>query len=247
MTLGMLPPSATDTSLKKGESSWGVYGLQKALNFANQAGLTTDGVFGMLTESAVGSWQRRMSLTIDGIAGPKTQQSVSLFLCEAVLIADIPRGLPRGIVEGEGGYYFGAVNWMSAHGVDCGIVQERVGGPPFALDNLRHAFDAPKSLAAALIILRERAATEYATYAWASVSWERQLRCGIMAHNWPAGALSIAKTGRCSNPDSTEGWWPDGLQFPDGALVRTRWEWCQWYAMGGPHGPARIPRYVVSW
>jgi hypothetical protein len=246
MTLPAEPPRSIDTALKTGDSGWAVFGLQKCLNFVNGSTLVADGAFGTVTEGAVASYQKRMSLLADGIAGPKTQLAACQHLCAVTFINGAPNGLGLGMVEGEGGYYFGAVNWGVTGGVDCGVVQERVVGPPFSSVNLRHAFNAPESLKGALITVTERA-KGYAVHSWAKFSWERQLRCAIMAHNWPVAALSIAKTGKCPHPDSTDGWWPRTLEFPDGTLVRTRWDWCQWYAMGGPHGEARIPRYVTRW
>jgi hypothetical protein len=68
-----------------------------------------------------------------------------------------------------------------------------------------------------------------------------------MAHNWPAGAATIAKTGKCSSPDAPCTWSPPSARFPDGTPVRTRWDWCQFYAMSGPHGEGAVTKYVTDW
>jgi hypothetical protein len=46
------------------------------LNSKNSAGLTVDGYFGTLTETAVKKWQSEKSLTADGIVGPLTWMSL---------------------------------------------------------------------------------------------------------------------------------------------------------------------------
>lgn len=248
------PPERADSSLIRGDVGWSVYGLQLALNRVQQSVLVGDGDFGPATELAVKTYQRHANLEVDGNAGPATQFALEQDVIRSVALPGIPVGLAKGIVEGEGGPLFGSVNWSSFardQGVDCGIVQEHClevswGDNIAEVGSLRHAFHPARSLVSALQSVLARA-DQFSDHAWAKVSRERALRCAIMAHNWPVGALAIAKTGKCPSPDSVDGWWPVTLRFPDGAPVRTRWEFCQWYAMGGPHGPARIPKYVTSW
>ena len=38
------------------------------------------------------------------------------------------------------------------------------------------------------------------------------------------------------------------VKFPDGASSsETRIEWCEFYALAGPHGEARMAKYVERW
>jgi peptidoglycan hydrolase-like protein with peptidoglycan-binding domain len=53
-----------------------VVDLQCMLNRKNSAGLTVDGYFGSLTETAVQNWQSKNYLTVDGIVGPQTWTSL---------------------------------------------------------------------------------------------------------------------------------------------------------------------------
>jgi len=53
--------------------------LQSMLNCKNSAGLTADGYFGTLTETAVKNWQTKYALSVDGIVGTNTWNS----LCSA--------------------------------------------------------------------------------------------------------------------------------------------------------------------
>lgn len=58
--------------LAAGQKSNEVVALQNALNAALDCGLVLDGIFGSKTQTAVRQFQRRLGLTVDGIAGPKT-------------------------------------------------------------------------------------------------------------------------------------------------------------------------------
>lgn len=59
----------TIPTLKRGDKSWYVGGLQRALNIVTERGLKEDGDFGEATEQAVRDFQRFFGLTVDGIAG----------------------------------------------------------------------------------------------------------------------------------------------------------------------------------
>lgn len=61
---------------REGSSDSTVVALQQQLN-ANGAHLTVDGSFGPLTAAAIRSYQRSHRLSVDGIAGPQTWQSLA--------------------------------------------------------------------------------------------------------------------------------------------------------------------------
>jgi peptidoglycan hydrolase-like protein with peptidoglycan-binding domain len=58
-------------TLRRGDTGLVVKILQKLLN-AYGYKLKVDGSFGPITEAAVKDFQKKYSLTVDGIAGPKT-------------------------------------------------------------------------------------------------------------------------------------------------------------------------------
>lgn len=258
----MLPTEPNRTrpvSIKFGASGWPVFGLQVGLNRFG-ATLAADGDFGRLTEVALKDFQAKQGLTSDGIAGPATQRVMAGRIASRVdsAMATLPDGLALSLIEGESGYYLGAVNWDVAGGVDCGLVQRRVYGPPYDVESLVHAYHPQESAREALEELKARAdgfrsSTWVASGALEAIRSERAIRCALMAHNWPVGARDIARTGKCVQPDAPCTWVKrnaDGtskVRFPDGVRVETRWQWCQFYAMGGTHGVARMAQYVTRW
>lgn len=268
MTLVTLPNRTTPASLKRGSSGWPVYGLQSGLRaLSGSSALTADGAFGPNTEKVVKDFQRmHRPLTVDGIAGPATQEELALAVLKALDIIQLPAGLPQSLMEGEGAYKFGAVNWSVAGGVDCGLMQHRV-FEPFTQSALLDAYNAPVAIMDACNDLRDRAygnptrkipgflISPYVKSLPTAQRKEMALRLALMAHNWPeaGGASFIALHGKCSSPDAPASWLPRDdngnlvVRFPDGKLVVTRWEWCQFYAFGGSHGPARMAKYVKVW
>lgn len=234
--------------IRRGDDGWRVYALQTGLN----SGLAFDGVFGLATEAAVKQFQQQHKLAVDGVAGPVTQRRILVLEGHATAraVTGIPDGLMRGFAEGEGANLLAATNWTVPGGVDCGCMQIRAYGPPFERAVLRTAFDPGEAMrhSAQQLITR---AQEFEIAAWVRRQGagrrEWSLRCAVLAHNWPAGAAAVARTGTCSSPDAPASWVPAGARFPDGAPVRTRREWCQFYALGGPHGDGAITRYVTGW
>jgi hypothetical protein len=212
--------------IKEGENGWRPYALQIDLDELGYA-LEADGAFGAATKKAVAAFQKATKLTADGIAGPATQAKVLALLGSRVHedLPTVPDGLMRGFAEGEGANVLAATNWTVSGGVDCGSMQYRVFGPPYSAGRMEFAFDGLAAMKSAGLAKR----------------------IAIMAHNWPAGAQSIAGKGTCSSPTAPATWVAASTKFPDGAPVRTRQEWCEFYAMGGRHGEASIPKYVKSW
>lgn len=260
------PPIATlaNAPLKKGADGWSVFALQGALNTVLSAGLTQDGAFGPATDTAVRRAQERFHLVVDGIAGPATKAALVPGVCDSIQSAlpGMPLGLARNFARGEGGDNPAAVNWSVPGGVDCGLFQLRVFGPPYNQASLMSAFSPRKAgIDAGSAFLDRR--DDYLDDAWVGSSHERAGRCAVMGHNWPAGAATIARTGKCSSPDieatwarildrngnpildSTDGGRPKHVRWPDGTVVWSRWQWCQFYAMGGAHGEGVMTKGVV--
>ncbi len=67
-----------DGILGPGETGQDVVTLQKALNQAINAGLTTDGDYGPGTERAVREFQQKNGLTVTGVAGPETLKALGI-------------------------------------------------------------------------------------------------------------------------------------------------------------------------
>jgi hypothetical protein len=251
------PPTVAESiaPLRLGSTGWPVFALQVGINDdAARRVLEPDGDFGPGTNAGTKAFQLAHGLTADGIAGPATRSALTTAVCARIDAARpaCPHGLMRNMARGEGGDNPGAVNWQVVGGVDCGLYQLRVFGPPFVEGLLRAAFRPVDSgLTAADAFLSRR--TSLAGKAWTGGSRERAGRCALMAHNWPTagGADYIAEHGRCSNPDGKCTWLPRDVagvslvHFTDGSRVETRWDWCQFYAMGGAHGEASLARGVV--
>lgn len=243
MTLPSEPNRSTPVSLRRGDTGWPVYALQRGLS------IEADGIFGPATETAVFEYQRLVKLGADGIAGPMTQATIARSVDSATHAAhpSLPAGLLRGFAEVEGGNNLGAVNWSVAGGVDCGIVQIRVYGPPYDLGAMRSAYTPAAAMERVAADFLARA-DQYRALAYASThSWEFTKRCAALAWNWPFAAEAYARNGRLPDPDRVATWIPLGLRFSDGTLVRTWRDWAQFYALGGPHGEGRVTAYVSSW
>lgn len=90
-------------TLRMGDGGWDVVALQYALGLK-----APNGHFGETTLSRVIAAQRRLHLTDDGLVGPLTQRELCLeILWPLQLQYGTPRGLSRGMIEGESGYLLG--------------------------------------------------------------------------------------------------------------------------------------------
>lgn len=268
MTLPSTPPhyaswAALVAPIRPGETGWRPFALQKALNSirqvaieAGQAGdwkrLEPDGIFGPATGVALKAYQLARFLKADAIAGAATQAKLLTDLGHRTheLAPGLPDGLMRGFAEAEGANMLAATNWSVAGGVDCGPMQIRVPGPPYDAKRMQGAFDPLNAMLQSATTLLGRAGT-FNNLAWVAKQGKRRkewsLRLAVMAHNWPAGAEAIAKNGSVPRPTERATWAPASAKFPDGTPVRTRAEWCQFYALGGPHGEGSVTKYVSSW
>ena len=68
-------PTATDPTLRQGDSGAAVSELQQLLN-AKGINITVDGVFGNATRAAVVQFQQQNGLVVDGIVGTQTWQAL---------------------------------------------------------------------------------------------------------------------------------------------------------------------------
>ena len=68
-------PTATDLTLRQGDSGAAVSELQQLLN-AKGINITVDGVFGNATRAAVVQFQQQNGLVVDGIVGTQTWQAL---------------------------------------------------------------------------------------------------------------------------------------------------------------------------
>lgn len=235
MSLPSQPPkyeswSDLFSSIKKGETGWRVYALQKGLR------VTPDGAFGPVTENAVQSFQSSHKLVSDGIVGPATQAAL-LRTAETAVHSELPR-LPVGVLLGfsisEGAGILAATNWYTPSGgkpgVDCGPVQWRQLGPPFVENDLRKAFDSVASFRYAGQILLQRI-DDYRKRR-PSLSDSLLLRLALLAHNAPFLSEQYVNLGHLETPNAEAKW----TQRPEGGHY-THAEWMQVY-------PNRILEYV---
>jgi hypothetical protein len=246
MALPAQPPAQTDYSIRQGEEGWAVYALQCAL-----PGAERDGSFGAFTDAAVRAVQGSYALVVDGIAGPATQGALADRVC-AEHSSGLPRGLIAGIAQGEGGKLLGPVNWSVPGGVDCGLFQRRVYGPPFQLAELQRAFD-PGYQAELLRRFLAARAEKYQRPEMASPGPERAWRLAALAHNYPAGADTIAAKGigglsaYWRKPQA----WVPAVHLPDGYEIRTPLDWVRFYALGWPQAEhawrGSVTKNVTDW
>jgi peptidoglycan hydrolase-like protein with peptidoglycan-binding domain len=256
MTLPASPPaqSAPHYTVRPGDSGWFVYAVQVAYAELGYT-VAADGTYGSQTTAAAKAFQAQKALYPDGVTGPVTQSRMVAALGSVVEAnrSWLAVGYVRGITQTETSGIITVVNWSIPGGVDCGAVQRRVLGPPFDAAALRNAFDTRLQLT--------RIAEEWQTrrnaflqLAWAHDNYERAGRCAALAHNWPDGAEQMAKNGTVDNPRQKATWIPrdeNGISlvhFPDGTLVDTRGQWCEFYVgFAERHGPGMVGRYVTDW
>lgn len=201
MSLPAAPPPRSEATLpvRRGSGGWPVYALQCALVDAAGQVLVRDGAFGLATDLAVRAAQRYAGLDADGVAGPKTWVALTDRICRRVnrLVPDVSVTIVKGFARGEGGNHGAAVNWGVAGGVDCGLFQHRVLGPPFSLAKLRVAFSPVSEGLVSMIALRDRARDYSSPHSRCPFS---PLQLAVLAHNFPWAAGQYHRYGRLPNP-----------------------------------------------
>ena len=242
MSLPATPPKYDSwaemvSGIKKGETGWRVFALQDALVSTGKA-LIADGAFGERTERAVMTFQKTWNLTVDGVAGVQTQRKLIETISHKVYqsFPNLPDGLLRGYAEAEGANILAATNWYTPpggpKGCDCGVVQWRQYGPPFAAVGLENAFSCEQSFAYASNVLLTRMA-DYDRRRPA-LNKAELLRLAILAHNAPFLAEQVVRNGKLSTPNALATW----TTKPGGGNY-THQEWYRVY-------PDRVMRYITE-
>lgn len=256
MGLFSTPPSTTIYEYKKGDPDGvGVGALQMAINERGYSlPLEIDGNFGDSTDIAVRWFQTSRELFVDGVAGLKTQTKLAdEFGRLAKKSLNLPSGLIYGLVEAEAGFRIGAVNWSQPGGVDCGYVQRRVYGPPWDEDLVKDAFNANLQINKFAATTKEqylkfRDSHRYPAVATKPNPEEYAWRLACLHHNWPYAADRLAKGYQLSASAPSDPWWPTGVKFDDGELVKTYRDWAAFYAMGSKlhNHDGRVVRYAYG-
>lgn len=119
LTLLLAVPHAAQAqpTLREGSSGPDVRLVQRLLNEQNSAGLTTDGVFGPRTKTAVINYQRRFGLTPDGIVGNNTWNRLILHTGGF----SFPLARRPSVDYHTGGRFFGAPRDGRAHAA-CDLI-----------------------------------------------------------------------------------------------------------------------------
>jgi peptidoglycan hydrolase-like protein with peptidoglycan-binding domain len=221
MSLFTDPPTTTKTSFREGDFHLGVWAIQRLLNVVyagKMTAMTEDGAFGPQTDITVRKYQADVGIVADGIVGQKTQQR----MVRSVIVR-VPHGgeLPKGLLEGqinlESGGYLAAANDSVAGGVDLGLTQRRVYGPPFSAASVMQAMDPLGSVSLSVAALWQNADK----YANAHLGcpfnrWE----LAVLAHNWPVAADQFNKYGHLLSPNKIATWAPSPMTWN---------EWCHYY------------------
>jgi peptidoglycan hydrolase-like protein with peptidoglycan-binding domain len=238
-------PKQTSYSIKENMEGWPVWSLQAGLRNLGKS-VAVDGDFGPQTLAIVKDYQSKFVLTTDGIAGPVTQKSILTQLIPGASF-DLPNGLMMGFCASEGGWLFGAVNWGTPGGVDCGIIQRRVYERDYEnFSVISRAFDSSYQMVELARTLQEQR-NLYATRSAVNKNRTLVWRLAALYHNYPLAADTISKvgfTGLSSYWNSPASWvLAVGARFSNGDPVKTPLQWCQFYALGSE---ARQHKGVVT-
>ncbi len=188
------------------ERGWRVYALEKGIRFERDKPENL-GVFNTALKDAVKAYQANHDLGADGIVGPKTWTYI---LAEAANHADEKVGVDVGTAYGwvvyEGGNTGAATNWDVPGGVDCGVGQRRIYGPPYDMGELKLAFDPRRGLAWAMDRYKDKY-HEVAIKRPGFKRGDRHKKIAALHHNAPFLAAQILE----NRP-------PKGATFPDDYL-----------------------------
>lgn len=163
-----------------------VIALQTACGLSEQ---DTDGIFGRQTHDAVKALQSMLNIKVDGISGPGTEKAYCLFILTSVG-RGVPAGLPRGIIEGESGYRFGA---QSPTYVRSGVLKADLGAVQFSTSEsdeeaVLRALDPAQGIARLCSHLQDKRA-EYYDASFVARHRERERIAGWLAcGSWNAPA-----------------------------------------------------------
>ena len=243
-------PRSTDFVLKEGDRGIVVWALQKQCE-RYKIKCALDGDFGAETKKAVQQLQVKIGVGADGVAGPKTQQTLARRQCNA------HDGLPEDLLWSKCSYesngYLGAVNWQVEGGVDCGVTQRRVYAADYDDDAaIERAFDSGYQVPLSARTIKSRF-DQWLNDPGIRGNQELCWRTAVLNHNYPALAIRIAQfgvKGLSSYYTSPQKWVLGfGLKFPDGHAIDTPLEWGQRYALGNDSHdePGQAVRLVKDW
>ncbi len=160
-----------------------VFALQTALLACDFSPGSNDGILGVMTAKAISVAQEELGLTVDGLAGGRTQEALGRVI-EAVETVQyrLAKGLLRGQLEHESGWRLG--NYSAARddgSYDAGVAQRNTN-----FVSAQIAFDVPKSIEA----LASNTRKFYDKFA--GVSNSRRWRLAAGSWNAPAFACYLA-------------------------------------------------------
>lgn len=161
-----------------------VYALQTALKELGFDPGVIDGVLGPKTSSAIKTAQTQLDLTVDGLAGGKTQEALARKIADfATTKYSIARGALRGQLEHESSFRLGNYSAMRDNGsYDAGVAQRNTEHTP-----AQEGFTVPSSID----VLGDVVRTHYNLFAGVFPAYRRwSLAQG--AWNAPAYACWIA-------------------------------------------------------
>jgi hypothetical protein len=163
-----------------------------------------DGVFGDETENAVKAWQESHNLLKDGVAGPKTFQSLCVIKSSAAVRKyNLPQGMSKSIMLGESNCIIGAHSeHPSDEGEDVGPWQLSSGPQKGSQDFYYAAFniaDAAEVSCYGLADFKSQIETVVdSDYLQTLAGGDKSLfkwQMAVLSHNWPHAAWSIPKYG----------------------------------------------------
>lgn len=232
MSLFSDPPRSTKYSFRRGDIHLGVWALQRflgKLNYGPFADLQFQtGFFGTVTEQEIRHYQAATGATVDGIVGPQTQaRIVRSCVVRAPGGSKLPKGLIEGQINAESGRLLAAVNSAVAGGLDLGLTQRRVYGPPYKESDVKFAMDPLVNVSRSV----DELLTRYESFKSRVGAGEYAWRLAALAHNWPSGADQLSR-GRPLSTTRRATWAPAGTKFADGAQVYSYADWANYYAMG---------------
>lgn len=187
----LTPSTSYRRAFKEGMRGWDVAVLQIVLNSHRAGNMAVDGVFGVRTKEVVIQEQQNHHLEEDGIAGNQFQRALCITeagRAEATLA--VPRGMLRGLIEGESGYMLAATTSVYANGTyDLGALQNNT--PVGNQVEIERAFNLRQSCRDAAVTLVDSYQSFYGRPGArdARRAWE----LAVCNHNWPAAAANLAR------------------------------------------------------